>query len=525
VSGSLPSVAQPQPGNLQPGRSLTHKTASGVAWISLFQIARQLLQVASVSILARKVPPSAYGLVAMAALLTAFLEMLRDAGTGYALIREREVSEELVSTVFWLTCGLGLAFSLIIIALSVPAAHFFHEPQVARILQWLAVSFVAGALSTVPAAMLNREMAFRKLAVSQTIGAVAGTIVAIAVALAGGKVWALVVGSIVTNVVTTIAIFYAASMRIRPLFRPADASHIVSFGLNLSGFNLVNYFSRNADNLLVGKFLGSLPLGFYQMGYMLMTYPIQNFSSVVAQVVYPALSKIHDDSERFCAAYLRMCRVIGLVTFPVMLGLAVTAQPFVRVFLGPRWAPVAGLLIIFGPLGAAQSIYTTAGLIYNTKGRPDVQLKWGMFAGAIYVLSFIIGLHWGIIGVAGCYAAAWFLLMVPSFVIPFRLVGLSVARLFATLWPTIWMALVMTAVCECWRQMLLRVGSRNALVDLVSTVVVGIVIYSSLLLWRRPQVLTDLATILEGTRFGLARKVAAFLGGGAQPASTSPSLN
>ncbi len=521
MSGSLPSLAQPQPSGTQPGRSLTHKTASGVAWISLFQIARQLLQVASVSILARKVPPSAYGLVAMAALLTAFLEMLRDAGTGYALIREREVSTELVSTVFWLTCGLGLAFSLIIVALSVPAAHFFHEPQVAPILQWLAVAFFAGAISVVPAAMLNREMAFRKLAVAQTAGAVAGTIVAIAIALAGGKVWSLVVGSIVTSVVTTIAIFYAASLRIRPLFRPADARHIVSFGLNLSGFNLVNYFSRNADNLLVGKFLGSVPLGFYQMGYMLMTYPIQNFSSVVAQVVYPALSKIHDDSERFCAAYLRMCRVIGLLTFPLMLGLAVTAQPFVRVFLGPHWIPVAGLLIIFGPLGAAQSIYTTVGLVYNTKGRPDVQLKWGMFAGVVYVASFVIGLHWGIIGVAGCYALAWFLLMVPSFIIPFRLVGLSGMRLLATLWPTIWMALVMTAVCEGWRQLLRHIGSRNALVDLVSTVAIGVVCYSLLVLWRRPQVLADLATILEGAPSGVARKVAGFLGSETRQPSTS----
>src|SRR5664279_1382056 len=94
-------------------RTLTHKTASGVAWISLFQVARQLLQVASVSVLARKVPPSAYGLVAMAALITNFLETVRDAGTGSALVREREVSGDLAATVFWLTCGLGLFIALI----------------------------------------------------------------------------------------------------------------------------------------------------------------------------------------------------------------------------------------------------------------------------------------------------------------------------------------------------------------------------------------------------------------------------
>jgi len=128
-------------------------------------------------------------------------------------------------------------------------------------------------------------------------------------------------------------------------------------------------------------------------------------------------------------------------------------------------------------------------------------------------------------GVAGCYALAWFLLMVPSFVIPFRLVGLSGMRLVATLWPTIWMSLVMTAACECWRQMLLRIGAKNALVDLVSTVVLGVVCYSLLLLWQRPQVLLDLATILEGAPSGIARKVAGFLSGGTRQPGSTTSLN
>ena len=515
MSGPVPTVVNQAGGAPSPtppaGRSLTHRTASGFAWMTLFQIARQLLQVASVSILARKVPPSAYGLVGMAVLLTSFLEMLRDAGTGYALIREREVSDELASTVFWLTCGLGLAFALIIVALAAPTARFFHEPLVAPILCWLAVGFLAGAISAVPLAMLNRAMAFRQVAVAQTIGAVAGTLVAIAIALAGGKVWSLVAGSVVGSAVTAIAIFLASSMRIRLLFRPSDARHIVSFGLNLSGVNLLNYFSRNTDNLLVGKFLGSVPLGFYQMGYMLMTYPIYNFASVVAQVVYPGLSKIHDDRERFCEVYVRMCRLIALLTFPVMLGLAVTAQPFVRVFLSARWLPVAGLLIIFAPLGAVQSIYTTVALIYNTKGRPDIQLKWVMFTSVMYVGSFVVGLRWGILGVAGCYAVVWMLLMPPSFLIPFRLVGLSGTRLFSSLWPTIWMSLVMAGLSEAWLRMLQRLGSSNALLDLLSTVLIGAASYALLLLWRRPQVMSDLATILEGAPYSSARKVAEFL--------------
>ena len=495
----------------QKNHTLTHKTASGVAWISLLQIARQLLQVASVAVLARRVPPSAYGLVAMAALITAFLETVRDAGTGTALVREREVSDDLAATVFWLTCGLGLVITLILIVVSWPASRFFHEPKVAPVLQFLSIGFFVGTIGVVPLAMLNREMAFRKVALAQVAGAVSGTVVAVTVALAGGKVWSLVSGSIVTSTVATLAIWIASPFRLKAVFRPADARHMLSFGLNLSGFNVLNYFSRNADNLLVGKFLGSVPLGFYQMGYVLMTYPIQNFAAVVAQVVYPALSKIQDDRERFRAAYLRTCRLIGLLTFPLMLGLAVTAQPFVRVFLGARWMPVAGLLIVFAPLGAAQSIYTTVGLIYNTQGRPDLQFRWAMFASLMYVGSFAVGLRWGILGVASCYAFVWLLLMVPSFMIPFRLVELSGKQFLRTLWPTIWMSFVMAAITEAWVQGLRRLGIQNAPVELISTVILGIVVYLTLVLAYKPPVLSELAGTLKGSSRPMLQRIAHYL--------------
>ena len=492
--------------------TLTHKTASGVAWISLFQIARQLLQIGSVSVLARKVPPSAYGLVAMAVVIIALLETVRDAGIGTALVREREVSEDLAATVFWLTCGLGILIALTMIAVSWPAALFFHEPQVATVLRFLSIGFFVGTIGVVPLSMLNREMAFRKVALAQTLGAISGTVVAITVALAGGKVWSLVSGSIATTAVATLAIWIVSPFRLKASFRPGGARHMVSFGLNLSGFNVLNYFSRNADNLLVGKFLGSVPLGFYQMGYMLMTYPIQNFASVVAQVVYPALSKIQDDHERFRAAYLRTCRLIGLLTFPLMLGLAVTAQPFVRVFLGVRWMPVAGLLIIFAPLGAAQSIYTTIGLIYNTQGRPDILLRWSMFASVMYVGSFALGLRWGILGVAGCYAFIWLLLMVPGFLISFRLIQLSGKKFLQTLWPTIWISIAMASTTEAWLLGLRYLGIRNAGFDLISTVVLGVIVYLALLLWRKPPVLLELAVVLNGSSRPAFRRVAQYLG-------------
>src|SRR5271165_3067744 len=137
-------------------RSLTQKAASGVAWITSFQVARQILQVISVSVLARRIPPGVYGLVSMALLVTLLLETIRDLGTGIALVREQEMPDELASTGFWLNCITGAVVTFSLVLASWPAARFFHQPQLATILHFFAISFFLGALSVVPAALLSR---------------------------------------------------------------------------------------------------------------------------------------------------------------------------------------------------------------------------------------------------------------------------------------------------------------------------------------------------------------------------------
>jgi O-antigen/teichoic acid export membrane protein len=493
------------------GPSLTQKTAAGMAWLTGVQAARQLLSIVSVSVLARRIPPATYGLVGMAVLVTNLLETIRDVGTGTALIRERELPESLASTAFWLNCGTGIVVTLLVVALSWPAAYFFHEPQVARILQFLSVSFFFGALGVVPTAVLIRAMDFRRVAVAQTFGTVCGTASAIAIALGGGKVSALVSAPLVMSFTTTLVVWLLSPLRVKPVFNFADARRILSFGLHLTGSNVMNYFSRNADNVLVGRFLGSGSLGYYQMGYMLMVLPLQNFSNMIAQVTYPALSRFSEDHKRFRSAYLRISSLISLVTFPVMVGLGVTAQPFVRVFLGPKWMPVATLLMVFGPLGALQSLTSTIYLVYNTQGRTSLLFRWQIFASISYVTSFVVGLRWGIMGVAVCYTIVWLLLAVPMLLIPFGLVGITIKDFARALWPTTWPTLAMATIATSWLHVIRRLGVHNSIVELLSTSGVGAVVYVGLVLWSKPPVLLDVLTAIEGSSNPVARPVARWL--------------
>lgn len=484
-----------------------------MAWLTGVQVAKQVLSVISVSVLARRIPAAIYGLVGMAVLVTTLLETIRDVGTGTALIREPELTDDMASTAFWLNCGTGILVTLLVIALAWPASLFFHQPQVTTILRFLSFSFLFGALGVVPTAVLSRAMDFRKLAMAQTTGAVCATTSAIAIALAGGKVSALVSASLVMSSVTTLMTWFLSPLRVKAVFEPSYARRILSFGLHLTGSHIMNYFSRNADNVLVGRFLGSASLGYYQMGYMLMTLPLSNFSLMLGQVTYPALSKFSGDHERFRAAYLRMSRLISLVTFPVMVGLGIIAKPFVHVFLGAKWAPVAQLLAVFGPLGALQSISGHVSLIYNTQGRTNLFFRWQIFASICYVTSFVVGLRWGIMGVAVCYSIVWTLLMIPMWVIPFRLVGLDY-RVFARgLWPATRSTLVMAAITAAWLWSLRWLQIRNNLLQLVSAVAIGAGVYIGLILWQKPPVLVDLLNAGDASSRPLVRRLTQVLNG------------
>ena len=495
---------------LNPESTLTQKTVRGVAWSAILLVGKQLLQILSVTVLAHKIPPSGYGLMSMAAVLSNFLETFCDLGTAAALVRISKLTDGLVSTVIWLNLMFGLVLSIGLALASYPAAAFFHEPGLIPIVQALSLVFFFSSLGVVPGALLNRRMAFQKITIAQFIGTSAGTLAAIIAAFCNAGVWSLVLGSLTRAVVTTIAYSIYNPWRLRWLMDWSSVRSVASYGLHLAAFNVVNYFSRNADNVIIGRFLGPIQLGYYNMAYNLMTYPLSNLSSVICQVLFPALCQVQDDNARLRSAFVRTCMLIGLISFPIMLGLTVTADPFIRVMLGERWLPVAGLLKILAVLGMAQSIYTVVGLIYNAKGRADWQFRWGVASGIVYVLSFFVGLPWGVRGVAISYAIAWTLLMPVGFAIPFRLVDLSGLEFIKQLWPELKPSLLMAVIAALWLEGLRWLGFHQAALQLFSTAAVGVVSYIAALIWWKPPALGELSYLLEQSKNSFAMRVAGY---------------
>lgn len=483
--------------NQTPEVTLTQRAVSGTAWSTMSTAGRQLLSFASVATVARLLGPDAYGIMGMANLLIVFILNFRDLGTGTAIVQRLSISNRLLSSLFWVNFFLGIVLALIVIAVSPFVAAFFHAHALIPILSTLSISFWLTSCGIVPNAILQREMRFKSIAFADLGAGVAAYLVALGFAYSGFGVWSLVFANLANSFTATVLYWLACPWRPRREFDDGEVKSVVGFSLHLSGFGAVNYFARNADNITVGKVLGQTQLGNYQMAYNLMLQPIQNISSVMAQVTLPAFAKIQRDDSRFSQAYTRSCMLIGLITFPVMAGLGVVADPLIRAVLGAKWIGAIPIFQILAPVGLVQSVQTTVGQIYVAKGRTDWMFRFGLITSFFYVAAFLIGVRFGTVGVAAAYGIVHLgLLTLPSFIIPFKLIGLKLRRFASALLPQLLITAGMVAVCLLALQGLDKGGISNQWLRLISTSTIGAAFYIGTLVLVRPpviQVVEDVA--------------------------------
>lgn len=454
--------------------SLGVAAKSGVKWNSVSQTGQQVAQLITIAVLARLLAPSDFGLVGMATVVTGFVTLFKDLGTSAAIVQSREITEELLCSVFWTNVAVGI-FGTIVLAVFAPlAASFYHEPRVTVILRVLGLSFAISGLTTLQQALLERNLEFRTLARVQVAGVGCGAVTGIGSALAGLGVWALVVQSLTNVSIVSLLLWRLSGWRPRLLFRPGEVRRIGHYSLNLVGFNTFNYFSRNADYLLIGRYLGTAPLGVYTLAYRIMLYPLQSITNVVSRVMFPVYSRLQDEDDRLRFAYLRTVGMIAFVTFPMMVGLWVVAEPFVLSVFGTKWISVVPLIKILALVGMAQSIAATLGAIYQAKARTAALFYWGIGSGTLVVCGFALGLHWGVVGVATAYAIATGILLMPTFAIPLSFIDLRPTRLAAVLVRPLAASLLMASVIVAVRTVLDPTAPLVALQVLIAT---GILVY------------------------------------------------
>jgi PST family polysaccharide transporter len=205
------------------------------------------------------------------------------------------------------------------------------------------------------------------------------------------------------------------------------------FGGNITGFNVVNYFARNADQILIGRVWGAGPLGFYSKAYSLLMLPPNQINFPIAAVVIPALSRLHCEPSRYKAYYLKTISLLTLVSTPLVCFFVVCSDHLILLILGSQWAKASDIFLALGISGLIQPLYNTQGWLHISAGRSDRYLRWGLVGSLVIVLGFIVGLPYGPHGVAVAYSVTLWAIIVPCMSYAGRSAGIRVSDIFAAI--------------------------------------------------------------------------------------------
>jgi PST family polysaccharide transporter len=343
-------------------------------------------------------------LIGMVLVLTGSFSLFKNLGLSAATVQRAEINSRQISTLFWVNVAVSLVLALLTAALAPLVAMFYGEPR----LTWITVAFAAGflfsGLVVQHEALLKRQMRFVPLAAAELVSLASGIAVAIILAWRGAGYWALVANQLVVGFVYAVVIWVACGWRPGPPVRYSGVRSMLAFGGSLTGFGFFNYFSRTADNLLIGRVWGAQQLGLYAKAYQLLLLPIDQLSAPLDGVAVPALSRLADEPERYRQAFLRMLEKVAMFSMPGMALMISTSDWLVRLMLGPQWDETARIFALLGIVGLVEPVSFTMGWLLISQGRARHLLQWGMIDGALSVASIAAGLPWGPVGVAASFS-------------------------------------------------------------------------------------------------------------------------
>jgi PST family polysaccharide transporter len=386
----------------------------GGAVTLIAQAAQFILSMAGTVVLARLLTPQDYGLIGMVTVVTGFLTLFKDLGLSQATVQREELTHRQTTNLFWVNVCASTLVALVAASLGPLIARFYGEPRLSSITMVLAAGFVIGGFTVQHQALLTRQMRFGLLAASSIMAAIVGLAVGIFLAWRGAAYWALVGQQLTVALVTATAAWIFCDWRPGLPSRGSGVRELVAFGGNITGFNVVNYFARNGDNLLIGKVWGPAALGLYAKAYQLLLLPLTQINYPVGAVLVPTLSRLAHDPERYRSAFVRALEKLLMITMPGIVFLMVTADWAVRVVLGPQWSEAATIFTWLAVAGFLQPVGTTTGWLFVSQNRTHAMFRWGVIGSTMAIVSILIGLPWGPVGVAMSYGLSGLLIRTPA---------------------------------------------------------------------------------------------------------------
>lgn len=432
-----------------PGASATQSETDrslfrGIAWTGGVKWASQALTWASTFVVARLLTPEDYGIVGMAAVFLGLITMLGEFGLGAAVVTLRGLAPAQVRQLNTLSVLLGAGSFAAACAAAGPMARFFGTPELVWVVPALGSGFVVAGFRTVPESVLQRDLAFRTLALMEGGQAIAVALATVAFAMAGLGYWTLVLGTLLGGAISTaLAVAWRPQGFERP--RAAQVGPALSFSAHVLVARLSWYVYSNADFLVVGKVLGERALGFYSFAWSLASVPIGKVSALILRVTPAHFAAVQQDRAALRRYFLTLTEGLALATFPATVGLALVADDFVRVLLGEKWMAAVPVFRLLAAYASLRSITPLLPQLLNVTGDAAFAMRAGLAAAVLLPAAFLAGSRWGVEGVAVAWMVVHPLCLSPLYARVFRRLEMGPAAYLRALWPALSSCGVMAA--------------------------------------------------------------------------------
>jgi len=381
-------------------KSSNIKIISSVLWKALERVGTQGIQFIVQILLARLLLPEDYGLIALITIFITFANVFVQRGFNNALIQKKKADDLDFSSVFYVSLIVAVIIYLILFLAAPLLAVFYDENLITPIIRVLALSLFIGAFNSIQYAYVARNMMFKKLFLSSLIAVILSGIVSIILAYVGFGVWSLVTQQLLSQVVILVVLWYTINWRPKLIFSLTRIKELFKYGSNLLAASILHTLYGNLRNLIVGSVYNSAMLGFFSKGSQLPLTIINPIDSSLQAVMFPTLSSYQDDRDKVKSIVKRYIKLSSFVIFPLTVGLAVVAEPLVKILLTEVWLPIVPFLQIFCISFASMPFHSANLQTINALGRSDIFFRLEIIKKILGVFIIFLGMPFGVFGLA-----------------------------------------------------------------------------------------------------------------------------
>jgi PST family polysaccharide transporter len=457
----------------------------GISWNLAGAVTTNAIRILVVAVLGRALTSADFGVVAAAISVNVVLFGIRDIGIGRALIQRKQLDDGHLTTTFAVSTYLGLGLTVLLCLTAPLLGRFFNIPASVNVIRALAVLFTLRGITSTSRMMCEREMNFHAIAIIDAVSFALGSAASMISAVYGAGPWALVLGYVVEEGLSTAAYLVVRPPRVSLRIDRARLGELMSFGTGQSITQITGVLATYGDNFVVGNTLGADALGFYTRAYDLIKLPSFVFEAVVGKVLFPAFSRIQDDHARLAIVLRRVKFANALVLLPASTGLIVLAPEVIRILVGAGWDSTVLPLRILAVTVLPRTSQKLSAIIAQAAGRTNAIA----IAYTVYMLVVIGGAafssRWGIPGVAASTALAIIVFYTLSTYIALQVCGLAARKLVHAHLPGLALSGLLAVVTLPVAHALRAAGSSPALV-LITVTAVGLIVYfCAVAIWLR----------------------------------------